>query len=104
MSFANGGQLRAEVYIDAGDRAQNERAYARPIADRDSIEKEFGEPLRWEKLEGKRACRIACYTPGSIEDPAEAHEQHRRWAVDHLLKLKKVFGPRLPAAAAASEA
>jgi len=104
MSLANGGQLRAELYIDVGDRAKNERAYAHLIADRQAIDKEFGDTLQWETLEGRRACRVACYTPGSIEDPVDVHEQHQRWAVDRLLKLKKVFGPRLPTAASAAEA
>jgi hypothetical protein len=48
------------------------------------------------RLEGRRSCRVACYAPGSIEDAPEQLEQHRRWAVAHLLKLKQVFGPRLP--------
>jgi len=103
MSFANGSQLRVEIYIDTGDRAKNERAYARLIADRETIEKEVGEPLRWEALEGKRGCRVACYAPGSIEDPAEAHEQYRRWAIQHLLKFKKVFGARLLVIASSTE-
>jgi hypothetical protein len=104
MSFAQNGQLRAEVYVDLGDRAKNELAFDRLHADRESIERDFGEPLQWERLDGKRACRVACYAPGSIEDAAETYEQHQRWAVDRLLKLKKVFGPRLAIAASTAEA
>lgn len=96
MSFAQSGELRAEVYIDLQERDANESAFARLQEDREAIEKEFGEPLRWEPLEGRRSCRVACYAPGSIEDAPEQLEQHRRWAVAHLLKLKQVFGPRLP--------
>ncbi|MFO1053917.1 MAG: DUF4268 domain-containing protein [Planctomycetota bacterium] len=96
MSFAQSGELRAELYIDFQDRAPNEAAFARLNEDRGAIEKEFGEPLRWEPLEGRRGCRVACYAPGSIEDPPEQMEQHRQWAVAHLLKFKQVFGPRLP--------
>lgn len=96
MSFAQGGELRSEVYIDFGDRGKNEVAFDALAADQDTIEKAFGEPLRWERLEARRACRVACYSKGSIDDSAEQQEMHRRWAIDRLLRFKKVFGPRLP--------
>ena len=102
MSFAQGGELRAEIYIDHGDREKNEVAFDSLVADKDAIEAEFGEALRWERLDARRACRVACYATGSIEDPAEQQEQHRKWAVERLLRLKKVFGPRLPALVKAS--
>jgi hypothetical protein len=59
------------------------------------LEAEFGEALRWERLDAKRASRVACYVAGSIEDPADVVEKHQQWAIDHLLRFKKVFGPRL---------
>lgn len=101
MSFAQGGELRAELYIDLGERVQNEAAFDALEADKDAVEKEFGEKLRWERLESRRACRVACYATGAIEDPAEQQELHRKWAVERLLKFKKVLGPRLPALAKA---
>ncbi len=101
MSFAQSGELRAELYIDLGERAQNEAAFDALQVDRVSIESEFGEPLRWERLESRRACRVACYATGAIEDSAEQQELHRKWAVERLLKLKKVLGPRLVALAKA---
>lgn len=101
MSFAQGGEVRSELYIDLGERAQNEAAFDALQADRASIEKEFGEPLRWERLESRRACRVACYATGAIEDSAEQQELHRKWAVERLLKFKKVLGPRLSALAKA---
>ncbi len=98
-SFAQGGEVRAEVYIDPGDRAKNEAAFDALLGDKATLEKEFGEPLRWERLDSRRACRVACYTTGSIEDSAEQQEQYRKWAIERLLRFKKVFGPRLPALA-----
>lgn len=96
MSFAHGGELRAEIYIDLQDQAANEAAFDALLADKAAIEAAFGEPLRWERLESRRACRIACYATGSIEDPADQLEQYRKWAVERLLRFKRVFGPRLP--------
>jgi hypothetical protein len=99
LSFATGGRLRAELYIDTGESSQNVGALDAFGRDRASIEADFGESLEWETLEGRRACRIAVYRPGSIEDAAASLEEHQRWAIDRLLKFKKVFGPRLSAAA-----
>jgi hypothetical protein len=96
MSFAQNGEFRAEIYIDLQDQAVNEAAFDALLADKAAIEAAFGEPLRWERLESRRACRIACYATGSIEDPADQLEQHRKWAVERLLRFKRVFGPRLP--------
>src|SRR5262245_23428309 len=76
-------------------RGKNEAAFDTLVASKDAIEQEFGEALRWERLDNRRACRIACYAAGSIEDSAEQQEQYRKWAVDRLLRFKSVFGPRL---------
>lgn len=95
-NFAGGGRLRAELYIDFGDTEKNKATFDKLAADRTAIESALGEQLSWERLDDKQSCRIALYRPGSIEDPPEALEGHRRWLIDRLLKLKKVFGPRLP--------
>ncbi len=99
MSFAQGGRIRAELYIDLGESTLNMGAFDALAKDKATLDFEFGEPLEWERLEGRRACRIAIYRPGSIEDPATSLEEHNRWAIDHLLQFKKVFGPRLSSAA-----
>ena len=61
---------------------------------RASIEAEFGAALEWEPLEGKKSARIALYRAGTIEE-AEEHAEYLSWCVEHLLKLKRAFGPRL---------
>jgi Domain of unknown function (DUF4268) len=101
-SFATKGRLRTEVYIDLKDADANERALEFLKASRADIEKDFGEALSWEDLQEKRACRVACYRPGTIEDPDEELEKYRAWVVDRLLKFKRVFGPRLQAAIGAA--
>ena len=100
ISFAAGGRIRAEIYIDFGECGQNVAALDVLGEKKPALERAFGEPLEWERLEGKRACRIAVYRPGMIEDSTALLEDYHRWAVDHLLRFKKVFGPELPEAAA----
>ena len=90
-SFSQGNRARAEVYIDRGDGEQNDSLFEWLKGQRPEIEAEMQEPLEWEPLEAKRACRIAIYRSGSIDDDAEALREVRRWAVNRLLKLKKAF-------------
>lgn len=98
-SFARGDAIRAEVYIEFQDRDANKQVFDALLAERDALEREFGEPLEWERLDDRRASRIAVYTPGSIEDPAARLDLARKWLVDRLLRLRKVVGPRLAAVA-----
>lgn len=95
FNFATGGRLRSEVYIDVGDRDTNKAVFEKLIADRAAIDAEFGEPLAWERLDQRQACRVACYHNGAVTDAPEKLDEHLRWAVEHLLRFKKVFGPRI---------
>lgn len=97
VSFAQGGRLRAELYINTPDGDRNKAAFEKLLAQRSTIESDFGEPLEWEPLEGKKACRIAAYRKGSIEDPPEAIDQYLAWAIEQFVTLRKTFGPRLEA-------
>lgn len=94
-SFAQGGRVRVEAYIDFGDAAMNEVLFDKLLACRKEIEDAFGETLEWERLEGRRASRIANYCRGSIQAPPEELENIRQWMIDRLLRLKRVLGPFL---------
>ena len=102
-SFAKGGQLRAELYIYIGDGNQNLAALEALRSSKSQIEQQFGEPLEWEPLESKLACRVAVYRPGNIQDPSASLEEYEKWFIDRLLRFKAVFGPRLPEALAAAQ-
>ena len=94
FSFALGNRLRTELFISPGDGEENEAALTWLRVHSEALEAAVGVPLTWEPLEGKQACRVAVYKPGSIED-TEQLEEHHRWAIDTLLKLKRAFGPLL---------
>jgi len=97
FSFALQGQVRAEIYIDRGDAGQNKVLFDALQASQEIIEREFGEALQWERLEDRRACRIAVYRTGSIESDTQSLQEIKAWAIERLLRLKKVFGSRLGA-------
>jgi hypothetical protein len=94
FSFAQGGQVRAEVSIATGDAEANKALFDALEKEKAMIESQFGEPLKWERLDHRRASRVAVYRPGTIDEP-ETLGQVKGWAVDRLLKLKKIFGPRI---------
>lgn len=95
FSFARGGRVQTETYIDGGDQTWNKWLFDELHAQRESIEDEFGEPLDWERLDNRRASRIAVRRPGNIEDPPEILQEIEDWAIARLLRFKNVIGPRV---------
>jgi hypothetical protein len=94
-SFAQGGRARAELYIDQGDAETNKALFDSLVAQRKDIEREFEEPLEWERLDDRRASRIALYREGHIELPEEELCEIRAWMIERVLRLKRILGPRL---------
>jgi hypothetical protein len=94
-SFSLGGRVRVELYIDQGDTDRNKALFDSLFGQKAEIEYEFGEPLEWERLDDRRASRIAVYRAGRIDQPDDSLAEIRTWAVERLLHMKKVLGPRL---------
>jgi len=94
-SFAQGGRVRAEIYLDPGTQETNKALFDSLFAQRVMIEREFGEQLDWERLDNRRASRISVYRDGSIEEPPNVLAEIRAWAIDRLLRFKRVLGPRI---------
>lgn len=89
--------LRAEVYIDTGDRDQNKAAFDALYEQKEAIETEFGAPLIWARRDEVKHSRIYVKRPGALDDPTERHEEYREWFVDYALRFKRVFGGRIKA-------
>lgn len=84
-----------ELYLD-GDRESNKTLFDNLQARNEDIEPKFeGMPLDWERLDHRKASRIALRRPGSIGDGREALDETRAWFVENLLRFKEVFGPHL---------
>ena len=93
--FAQGEKARVEVYIDQGNAEANKRLFDFLAASSQEIEKTLGKSLEWERLDDRRASRIALYRAGSIENDEDTLNELRAWMIEWLLKLKKVFSPKL---------
>lgn len=49
---------QVELYMDRGDGDENAQLFDQLYAHKDAVEKTFEAELEWQRLEGKRACRI----------------------------------------------
>lgn len=87
---------RAELYIDRGDRAENEAIFDALYAERVAIEPEFVGGLEWERLGGRRACRIKAEQPADVFDQ-EQWPQMIAFMTDAMLRMERTLKPRLAA-------
>ena len=86
--------MRTEIYIDSGDEDENKKYFDQLYNQRESIEDEFGQSLEWERLDAKRASRVAIYREGSIDDSTDELQDIHAWGIKNLLQFKKVFGSK----------
>ncbi len=87
-------KARVEVYIDRGDISENKEIFDRLVAVKEKIEKDFGEPLIWERLDLKRACRIKAERPGDVND-REQWDAMIDYMLDAMRRLEKAFSSHL---------
>jgi hypothetical protein len=85
---------RVELYIDRVNAEENKAIFDRLVQDREKIEKAFGEPLDWQRLEDKRACRIKKETTaGGYRNPEDEWPEVIRWMVGAMIRLEAALGP-----------
>jgi hypothetical protein len=61
--------------------------------DKESIEKEIGYSLLWERLDDKKASRISIKK--RVDDVKENENLHYQWLLDQTELFYKVFSKRL---------
>lgn len=89
-SFAQGGKLRSELYIDYGDAEQNTALFSSLLSRREVTEERYGAPLTWEELPEKRACRIADYADGDVSNEQHA-DAYIDWLIDSGARLRSAL-------------
>lgn len=91
IAFARSKQFRVELYIDTGNGELNKQLFDSLEQQKQALEEAIGAELSWERLNEKRASRIAWYHAGTIDDDAERLVDLRRWAVDALMKFRSTI-------------
>jgi hypothetical protein len=82
------GNLRVEAYLDCGDKARNETLLDEAVA-ASAWAPAVTTALAFERLDDKRACRVAAYLPFDVskEQDPELRAAAVTWAVDHLVAM-----------------
>ena len=90
--MAKGRPRSVQVYLEI--RTENAReAFSSLEEHTEAIEAELGATLEW-KRHGKVQIKLSG-EEASINDPPEKLNQITEWILEHLLKLKQIFDPRL---------
>lgn len=91
-------ECAAELYVDRGKDSddENENIFDQLYASKDQIEKDFGGPLSWERLAGKRACRIRfTQTGGGYRSPEETWPVIQDGIIGAMNRLEQALRPYL---------
>lgn len=89
-------EAQVELYIDRGKEKEEENKYLfeQLYKHKEAIESSFGEPLEWQNLEGRRACRIRKkITRGGYRDNEDKWPEIHELMIDAMIKLEKAFRP-----------
>jgi CBS domain-containing protein len=94
-SFAWRKRLRIELYLDGGDKDANKQRFEGLFARKNEIEHVVGEPLQWERMDNRRASRVAVYTKAQILTDSESPTL-LEWAAKKATSFYKAFEPEFP--------
>lgn len=89
FSFSRDKRLRAELYLDLGDRDQTKKAFDKLFAQKELFGSKLGA-IEWERLNNRRASRLALYHEGYITDEKD-HTELRKWAAETMVKFYKTL-------------
>jgi len=99
LSFYYGvmqAECRVELYIDRRKDSdkENKQIFDELYGNRQQIEQRFGGPLVWERLEGRRACRVS-YTrqEGGYRSPEEQWPQIQDKTIHDMDRFVKTLQP-----------
>jgi hypothetical protein len=94
-SLVLANELRVEAYVDSGDAEVNRTLFDEFQDEATDWEALVGRSLTWERLEGKRASRIAAHRPVvDLTDDAERAEL-KTWAVTTAVAMYDAMNDRL---------
>lgn len=95
-------ETSVELYIDRGKGAdqENKKIFDTLLAKKAEIEKAFGEPLEWQRLDTKRASRIRKkLSIGGWKDQEKWPEMNEA-TVDAMVRLERALKPQIQKLAA----
>ena len=89
------GWTSVDLFIDMGDKASNKRAFAALFAEREAIERAFGAPLDWQRLENKRASGIIYRIEGIRFDRENEWPLLQERMIDAMIRMHAAMQPHI---------
>lgn len=87
---------RVELYIDTADSEKNKHYFDTLLQHKEQIEASFGAPLEWQRLDEKRAARIAYLIHGHGGLPNQENWDALQDAmIDAMVRLENALKPHL---------
>jgi hypothetical protein len=90
LSFAAGGRLRSEFFIDLGSQESSAAQFEVIVSQQALVESIYGAPLSWERLPERAAYRIADYNEGEVTS-VEDHSYYIEWMIESQERLREAF-------------
>ena len=86
---------QVELYIDRGDGSEewNKSTFDKLCAHREDVERAFGGPLEWQRLEGKRACRIRKVLEGGGLANEDEWPKTQDAMIDAMIRFEQALRP-----------
>jgi len=86
---------KVELYIDKGIVTENKEIFDHLYKNKENIEGVFGGDLSWERLDNKRASRIAYYFDNGGYRDQNKWEEVSEKMIDAMIRLEKSINPFL---------
>lgn len=85
---------RAEIYINRGDQAENKKVFDYFLNMKSEIEKDFGAPLVWERMEDRVTSRIKFQLDGVDIFNQSDWPKMNEFMIETTIKMHQAFkGP-----------
>ena len=86
-----------ELYIDRGKdcEEENEAIFDQLLESKDKVQAAVTFPLSWQRLDGRRACRIRIDLPGGYRSPDSEWPEIQQRMTDAMTQLEAAFKPVL---------
>ena len=87
-------EARTDLYLSSSDENENKELFDYLLNQKADIEREFGNELIWEPLDGKKACRIR-FSKRFDGYNRENWDEVIEWIYNHIYALEKTMKPHL---------
>lgn len=82
---------RTEIFINRGTVAENKKIFDHFFTHKEQIEKEFGAPLSWERMDEKVTSRIKWQLDGVSAFEESDYPKINAFVIDGIERMKKAF-------------